>query len=55
MKRIHITSDYGIEGWVLVPRWRGWVPVVLAVGILVLAGGAAGWMLGAAQTLAALR
>jgi hypothetical protein len=22
MKLAHITSDYGIEGWVRVPRWR---------------------------------
>jgi hypothetical protein len=55
MKRIHIITDYGVEGWIPVHRCPCWVPVVVAAVTLLLAGGVAGWLLGAAQTLAALR
>ena len=55
MKRIHITTDYGVEGWIPVHRCPDVVLALAAAMILLLAGGTAGWLLGAAQTLAALR
>jgi hypothetical protein len=54
MKRVHIITDYGVEGWIPVHRCPDVVLALAAVVILLLSGGVAGWLLGAAQTLMAL-
>ena len=55
MKRVHVRTDYGVEGWVTDPTRRDTAIVIGCLAVVLLAGACLGYFAGAARTLAELQ